>query len=58
LAYNLVSLFRLQPQSLRSAEIETLRMQLFKIGAQVRQTARCVGVQDEQVSDPRSKLAG
>jgi hypothetical protein len=32
-AYNLVNLFRLQlPSSLRSAQIETLRIQLFKIG--------------------------
>jgi hypothetical protein len=43
LAYNLVNLFRLQlPQPWRSAQIETLRAQLFKIGARVRQTARCV----------------
>jgi hypothetical protein len=42
-AYNLVNLFRLQlPQLWRSAQIETLRAQLFKIGARVRQTARCV----------------
>jgi hypothetical protein len=26
----------------RSAQIETLRAQLFKIGARVRQTARCI----------------
>ena len=57
-AYTLVNLFRLHlPQSLRSAEIETLRMQLFKIGAQVRQTARCVGVQDEQVSDSKEQVS-
>jgi Transposase DDE domain group 1 len=44
-AYNLVNLFRLQlPVSLRSAQIETLRTQLFKIGARIRQTARCVHV--------------
>jgi hypothetical protein len=44
-AYNLVNLFRLQlPVSLRSAQIETLRTQLFKIGARFRQTARCVHV--------------
>ena len=44
-AYNMVNLFRLQlPASLRSAQIETLRMQLFKIGARIRQTARCVRV--------------
>jgi hypothetical protein len=44
-AYNLVNLFRLQlPQPWRSAQIETLRAQLFKLGARVRQTARCVRV--------------
>ncbi len=44
-AYNLVNLFRLQlPSSLRSAQIETLRTQLFKIGARIRQTARCVHI--------------
>jgi hypothetical protein len=44
-AYNLVNLFRLQlPSSLRSAQIETLRTQLFKIGARIRQTARCVRI--------------
>jgi hypothetical protein len=37
-AYNLVNLFRLQfPSSMRSAQIETLRIQLFKIGARVRE---------------------
>jgi hypothetical protein len=42
-AYNLVNLFRLQlPQPWRSAQIETLRAQLFKLAARVRQTARCV----------------
>jgi hypothetical protein len=42
-AYNLVNLFRLHlPQPWRSAQIETLRAQLFKIGARVRHTARCV----------------
>jgi hypothetical protein len=42
-AYNLVNFFRLHlPQPWRSAQIETLRAQLFKIGARVRQTARCV----------------
>jgi hypothetical protein len=42
-AYNLVNLFRLPlPQPWRSAQIETLRAQLFKIGARVRQTARCI----------------
>ena len=44
-ACNLVNLFRWQlPGSLRSAQIETLRTQLFKIGARIRQTARCVRV--------------
>jgi len=44
-AYNLVNLFRLDlPQPLRSAQIETLRSQLFKLGARVRQTARCVRI--------------
>lgn len=42
-AYNLVNFFRLQlPLAWRSAQIETLRAQLFKIGARVRHTARCV----------------
>src|SRR6185369_12373692 len=44
-AYNLVNLFRLQlPSSMRSAQIETLRVQLFKIGAHIRQTARCIRI--------------
>ena len=44
-AYNLVNFFRLQlPLPWRSAQIETLRAQLFKIGARVRQTARCMRV--------------
>jgi Transposase DDE domain group 1 len=44
-AYNLVNLFRLQlPPSMRSAQIQTLRMQLFKIGGRIRQTARCIRV--------------
>jgi hypothetical protein len=44
-AYNLVNLFRLHlPSSLRSAQIETLRSHLFKIGARFRQTARCIRV--------------
>jgi hypothetical protein len=44
-AYNLVNLFRLQlPPALRSAQIETLRTQLFKIGARIRQTARCIRI--------------
>ena len=44
-AYNLVNLFRLQlPLSMRSAQIETLRIQLFKIGARIRKTARCIRI--------------
>jgi hypothetical protein len=44
-AYNLVNLFRQQlPPALRSAQIETLRTQLFKIGARIRQTARCIRI--------------
>jgi hypothetical protein len=44
-AYNLVNLFRLQlPAAMRSAQIETLRTQLFKIGARIRQTARCIRI--------------
>jgi hypothetical protein len=44
-AYNLVNLFRLQlPSSMRSAQIETLRIQLFKIGARICETARCVRI--------------
>ena len=45
-AYNLVNLFRLLqlPLPWRSAQIETLRARLFKIGARVRQTARCIRV--------------
>jgi hypothetical protein len=44
-AYNLVNLFRLQlPLSLRSAQIETLRIQLFKMGARIRETARCIRI--------------
>src|SRR6266481_5484726 len=44
-AYNLVNLFRLQlPLSMRSAQIETLRVQLFKIGARIRETARCIRI--------------
>src|SRR5437667_6184163 len=42
-AYNLVNFFRPHlPQPWRSAQIETLRAQLFKIGARIRQTARCI----------------
>jgi Transposase DDE domain group 1 len=44
-AHNLVNLFRLQlPPAMRSAQIETLRTQLFKIGARIRQTARCIRI--------------
>jgi hypothetical protein len=44
-AYNLVNLFRLHlPSSLRSAQIETLRTRLFKLGARFRKTARCIRV--------------
>ena len=44
-AYNLVNFFRQHlPLPWRSAQIETLRAQLFKIGARVRQTARCIRI--------------
>ena len=44
-AYNLVNLFRQQlPASLRTLEINTLRQQLFKVGARVLQTARWMWV--------------
>lgn len=44
-AYNLVNFFRHQlPSPWRSAQIETLRAQLFKIGARIRQTARCIRI--------------
>jgi len=44
-AYNLVNLFRLQlPPAWRSAQIETLRARLFKLGARVRRTARCIRI--------------
>jgi hypothetical protein len=45
-AYNLVNLFRLLqlPKAWRSIQIETLRARLFKIGARIRQTARCIRV--------------
>src|SRR6267154_4661695 len=44
-AYNLVNLFRLQlPLSMRSAQIETLRIQLFKMGARIRETARYIRI--------------
>jgi hypothetical protein len=29
---------------MRSAQIETLRVQLFKIGARIRETARCIRI--------------
>jgi Transposase DDE domain group 1 len=46
IAYNLVNSFRLLqlPQPWRSTQIETLRARLFKIGARIRQTARCIRV--------------
>ena len=45
-AYNLVNLFRLRqlPEPWRSTQIETLRARLFKIGARIHQTARCIRV--------------
>src|ERR1700684_2159854 len=44
-APNLVNLFRLQlPWSMRTAQIETLRTRLFKIGARIRQTSRCIPI--------------
>ena len=44
-APNLVNLFRLQlPWSMRSAQIETLRTRLFKIGARIRQSSRCIRI--------------
>jgi hypothetical protein len=44
-AYNLVNLFRRHlPEAWRSAQIETLRARLFKLGARVRQTARCIRI--------------
>jgi len=44
-AYNLVNLFRWQlPPAWGSAQIETLRARLFKLGARVRQTARCIRI--------------
>jgi hypothetical protein len=44
-AYNLVVLFRHRlPECLRRAQIETLRRQLFKLGAWVTRSARCVWV--------------
>jgi len=45
LAYNLLNLFRLRlPMPLRSAQIQTLRICLFKLGARIRCTARRVWV--------------
>jgi Transposase DDE domain group 1 len=46
LAYNLVNFFRLLqlPDPWRSMQIETLRVRVFKIGARIRQTARCIRV--------------
>ena len=45
LAYNLVNLFRLRlPAGLRRLQINSLRLQLFKVGARVRVTARWVWV--------------
>jgi hypothetical protein len=32
------------PRPWRSAQIETLRAQLFKLGVRIRQTARCIRV--------------
>jgi hypothetical protein len=44
-AYNLVNLFHLQlPPSLRPAQIETLRIRLFKVGARIGETARCIRI--------------
>ena len=45
-AYNLVNLFRLRhvPRALRGLQIETLRIRLFKLAAQIRQTARCIRI--------------
>jgi len=45
LAYNLVNLFRQQlPEPLRTLQISSLRLRLFKVGARVIQTARWVWV--------------
>jgi hypothetical protein len=42
-ASKFVNLFRLQlPWSMRSAQIGTLRVQLFKTRARIRKTARCI----------------
>jgi Transposase DDE domain group 1 len=44
-AYNLVNFFRQHlPQPWRTAQIETLRAQLFKLGARIRSTARCLRI--------------
>jgi hypothetical protein len=46
LAYNLVNLFRRQlPEPLRTLQIGSLRMRLFKVGARIVQTVRWVWVQ-------------
>jgi hypothetical protein len=46
LAYNLVNFFRQRhlPLPWRSLQIETLRVQFFKLGAQIYRTARCIRV--------------
>ncbi len=46
IAYNVVNLFRLLqlPQPWQSIQIETLRARLFKIGARIRETARCIRI--------------
>jgi hypothetical protein len=46
IAYNVVNLFRLLqlPQAWRSTQIETLRARLFRIGARIRETTRCIRV--------------
>lgn len=44
-AYNLVNAFRrVLPLPLRTLEIDSLRLRLFKVGARVRRTARCLWV--------------
>jgi hypothetical protein len=48
-AYHLVNLFRLQlPSSMRSAQIETLRIQLFKTGARYLPGQRGRGLGDHR----------
>ena len=46
IAYNLVNLFRILqlPQPWQSIQIETLRARLFKIGARIHETVRCIRV--------------